>query len=80
MHAQIKEGKIKELKMIIKADVQGSLEAIKQTLNKLNVSEIKLNIIHEAVGSINSSDVILAVASDALILGFNVMRMNRQKN
>lgn len=73
LHAQIKAGKIKELKIIIKADVQGSLEAIKQTLDKLNVSEIKLNIIHEGVGSINSSDVILAVASDALILGFNVM-------
>ncbi|MFA5156916.1 MAG: translation initiation factor IF-2 [Candidatus Omnitrophota bacterium] len=73
LYTQIKEGKLKELKIIIKADVQGSLEAINQTLNKLNVSEIKLNFIHEAVGSINSSDVILAVASDALILGFNVM-------
>ncbi len=73
LHAQIKEGKLKELKIIIKADVQGSLEAIKQTLDKLNVSEIKINIIHEAVGSINSSDVILASASDALILGFNIM-------
>ena len=73
LHAQILAGKIKELKIIIKADVQGSLEAIKQTLAKLNVSEIQLNIIHEGVGSINSSDVILAAASDALILGFNVM-------
>jgi len=73
LHSQIQEGKIKELKIIIKADVQGSLEAIKQTLNKLNVSEIKLEMIHEGVGSINSSDVILAAASDALILGFNVM-------
>jgi len=73
LHNQIKEGKIKELKIIIKADVQGSLEAIKQTLEKLNVSEIKLSMIHEGVGSINSSDVILAAASDALILGFNVM-------
>lgn len=73
LHAQIKEGKIKELKIIIKADVQGSLEAIKQTLDKLNVSEIKLNIIHAGVGNINSSDVILAVASDALILGFSVV-------
>lgn len=72
LHSQIKEGKLKELKLIIKADVQGSLEAIRQTLLKLNVSEIKLSIIHEAVGNINSSDVILAAASDALILGFNV--------
>ncbi len=72
LHAQIQEGKIKELKIIIKADVQGSLEAIKDTLNKLNVSEIKLDIIHTGVGTINSSDVILAVASNALILGFNV--------
>lgn len=72
LHAQIEAGKIKELKLIIKADVQGSLEAIKETLNRLNVSEIKLDIIHTAVGNINSSDVILAVASNALILGFNV--------
>ncbi len=72
LHSQIQEGKIKELKLILKADVQGSLEAIKETLNKLNVSEIKWNIIHEGVGSINTSDAILAVASDALILGFHV--------
>jgi len=73
LHAQIEEGKIKELKIIIKADVQGSLEAIKDTLSKLNVSEIKLDIIHTGVGNINSSDAILAVASNALILGFNVV-------
>jgi len=73
LHAQITEGKVKELKIILKADVQGSLEAIKETLNKLNVSEIKLTIIHSGVGNINSSDVILAIASDALILGFNVV-------
>jgi len=79
LHAQIEEGKLKELKLIIKADVQGSLEAIKETLNKLNVSEIKLDIIHTGVGSINSSDVILAVASDALILGFNVTCDERAK-
>jgi translation initiation factor IF-2 len=72
LHAQITEGKIKELKLVIKADVQGSLEAIKDTLGRLNVSEIKINIIHMAAGNINTSDVILAVASDALILGFNV--------
>ncbi|MDO8661972.1 MAG: translation initiation factor IF-2 [Candidatus Omnitrophota bacterium] len=72
LHAQILAGKIKDLKLIIKADVQGSLEAIKETLSKLNVSEIKLEFIHSGVGNINNSDVILAMASDALILGFNV--------
>jgi translation initiation factor IF-2 len=73
LHAQIEAGKLKELKLIIKADVQGSLEAIRETLNKLNVSEIRLDIIHTGVGNINSSDAILAVASNALILGFNVV-------
>jgi len=72
LHSQIQEGKIKELKIVVKADVQGSLEAIRDTLNKLNVSEIKLDFIHSGVGNINSSDVILAIASNALILGFNV--------
>ncbi|MDD5477214.1 MAG: translation initiation factor IF-2 [Candidatus Omnitrophica bacterium] len=72
LHAQIAGGKIKELKLIIKADVQGSLEAIKDTLDKLNVSEIKIDIIHMGAGNINISDVVLAMASDALILGFNV--------
>jgi translation initiation factor IF-2 len=79
LHSQIQEGKLKDLKIILKADVQGSLEAIKDTLNKLNVSEIKLNIIHEGVGAINSSDAILAVASNALILGFNVIADERSK-
>jgi len=72
LHAQIQAGKIKDLKLVVKADVQGSLEAIRDTLNKLNVSEIKLEIIHEGVGDINSSDIILAVASNALVVGFNV--------
>jgi len=79
LYAQIKEGVIKELKLIVKADVQGSLEAIKDTLDKLNVSEIKLEFIHQGVGTINSSDVILAVASNALILGFNVTADDRAK-
>jgi len=79
LHAQIEEGKLKELKLIIKADVQGSLEAIKDTLNKINVSEIKLSIIHTGVGNINSSDAILAVASNALILGFNITQDERAK-
>ncbi|RJO64719.1 MAG: translation initiation factor IF-2 [Candidatus Omnitrophota bacterium] len=72
LYSQIKEGKIKELNLIIKADAQGSLEAIIEAINKLNVSEIKIIIIHQGAGAINSSDVMLAVASCALILGFNV--------
>jgi translation initiation factor IF-2 len=73
LHAQIVEGKIKELKIVLKADVQGSLEALKDVIEKLNVSEIKISIIHTGVGNINSSDVILAAASNALVLGFNVV-------
>lgn len=79
LHAQIAQGKLKELKIIIKADVQGSLEAIKETLSKLDVSEIKFTIIHTGIGGINSSDVILAVASDALIVGFNVTADDRAR-
>ena len=79
LHAQIQAGKIKELKIIIKADVQGSLEAIKDVLIKMNPEEIKLSIIHDGVGNINPSDVILAVASNALILGFNVVADERAK-
>ncbi len=79
LHSQIKEGKIKELKLVIKSDVRGSIEAIRDTLNKLKLEEIKLDIIHEGVGNINSSDVILAAASNALILGFHVTSDERAK-
>jgi translation initiation factor IF-2 len=79
LHAQIVAGKIKEIKIIIKADVQGSLEAIKDTLNKLNVSEIKVEVIHTGAGTVNSSDAVLAVASNALIVGFNVNADDRAK-
>jgi translation initiation factor IF-2 len=73
LYIQIKEGKLKELHLVIKADAQGSVGAIKESLGKINSPEVKLNIIHDGVGNINSSDVILAVASEALILGFNVI-------
>ena len=73
LHAQIAEGKLQELKLIIKTDVQGSLEAIKETFSKIDTAEIKLNIIHAGAGDINTSDVVLAVASNALIMGFNVV-------
>ncbi|MFH1198579.1 MAG: translation initiation factor IF-2, partial [Candidatus Omnitrophota bacterium] len=79
LHAQIQAGKIQELKIILKSDVQGSLEAIKDTILKLNVSEIKIDIIHNGVGNINTSDIILAVASNALVLGFNIVADNQAK-
>lgn len=69
---QIKAGNIKEFKVIIKADVQGSVEAIKQSLEKLNNEEVAIRVIHGAVGTINESDVSLASASNAIIIGFNV--------
>lgn len=69
---QMKSNNIKELKIIVKADVQGSVEAVKESLNKISNSEVKVNIIHGAVGAINESDVMLANASNAIIVGFNV--------
>jgi len=80
LYKSIKEGKIKELKIILKSDVRGSLEAIKEAINKLNITEIQLSIIHGGIGPVNSSDVILAAASDALILGFNVVVDNLAKD
>lgn len=69
---QIKEGKVKELNIILKADVQGSVEAIKESLAKLSNEEVKVNTIHGGVGAITESDVMLASASNAVIIGFNV--------
>jgi translation initiation factor IF-2 len=73
LYSQIKEGKIKELKIVLKADAQGSIEAIKGELGKIESKEVQLQILHEGIGNINYSDVILALASNALILGFNVV-------
>lgn len=69
---QIQEGNLKELNIVVKADVQGSVEAIKQSLIKLSNEEVVIKIIHGGVGAINESDVILASASNAIIIGFNV--------
>ena len=69
---QVKEGKAKELKVILKADVQGSAEALEQSIKNLETKDIKLDVIHSAVGSINESDVMLAAASNAIIIGFHV--------
>ena len=69
---KIKSGESKQLSVIIKADVQGSIEAIEGTINKLSTSEVSVHILHSAVGPISESDVTLAKASDAFIIGFNV--------
>ncbi len=69
---QIKEGEMKDLNIIIKADVQGSVEAVRQSLEKLSNEEVRVRIIHGAAGAINESDVMLASASNAIIVGFNV--------
>jgi translation initiation factor IF-2 len=69
---QIQAGEMKELKIIVKADVQGSVEAVKQSLVKLSNEEVMINIIHGGVGAVNESDVMLASASNAIIIGFNV--------
>ena len=69
---QIKEGKVKDLNIIVKADVQGSVEAVKQSLVKLTNEEVRVKIIHDGVGAITESDVTLAQVSNAIIIGFNV--------
>lgn len=69
---QMKLGDVKELKIIVKGDVQGSVEAVRQSLEKISNPEVRVNIIHGAVGAINESDVMLANASNAIIVGFNV--------
>ncbi len=72
LYSQIQEGKVKELDIIVKADVQGSVEAIIQSLEKLSTNTVRVRVIHGAVGAISETDVTLASASNALIIGFNV--------
>ena len=72
LFSQIKAGNVKELPIIVKADVQGSVEAVKQSLMKLSNEEVVVKVIHGGVGAINESDVSLAAASNAIIIGFNV--------
>jgi translation initiation factor IF-2 len=72
LYSKIEEGRLQELNIIIKADVQGSVEALKQSLLKLSNEEVVVKVIHGGVGAINESDVILASASNAIIIGFNV--------
>ncbi len=72
LFGQIKEGKIKELNVIIKADVQGSVEAIKESLEKLSTDEVRVKVLHASTGGVKESDVTLASVSNAIIIGFNV--------
>lgn len=72
LFSQMEEGEVKELNIIIKADVQGSVEAVRQSLLKLSTDEVRVRVIHGGVGAINESDIMLASASGAIIVGFNV--------
>ena len=72
LYNQIKEGKVKELAVIVKADVQGSVEAIRASLEKLSTDDVKVRVIHGAVGAITETDITLASASNAVVIGFNV--------
>ena len=72
LYDQIKEGKVKELAIIVKADVQGSVQAIKQSLEKLSTDDVKVRVIHGGVGAITETDITLATASNAIVIGFNV--------
>lgn len=72
LHERVEEGKARELKIILKADVQGSVQALRDALERMSTSQIRLAVIHSGVGGINETDVTLADASDAVIIGFNV--------
>lgn len=76
---RIEEGKQTDLNLIVKADVQGSIEALRDAFNKMDQSEVKINIVHSAVGGITETDVTLATASDAIIIGFNVRPTGKSK-
>ena len=76
---QIQEHELKELNLIIKGDVQGSIEALAQSLLRLSTDEVKVNVIHSAVGAISETDVMLASASNAIIIGFNVRPDNKAR-
>jgi translation initiation factor IF-2 len=72
LHKQIEAGEVKELRLVLKADVQGSVEALTESLERLSTDEVKLKVIHGSVGTVTESDVMLASASNAIVLGFNV--------
>ena len=79
MFSKMKSGDISELRIVLKGDVQGSIEAIADSLEKIKHDEVKVNVIHKAVGGISESDISLAAASEALVIGFNVRPMENAK-
>lgn len=79
LHQQIKEGGMQELRIVIKADVHGSVEALTDALERLSTPKVRLQVIHGGVGAINESDVMLAVASNAIVLGFNVRPVTKAR-
>jgi translation initiation factor IF-2 len=72
LHERIKEGEVKELRIVLKGDVQGSIEPLRESLERLSAQEVKLRVIHSGVGGISESDVMLGSASNGIVLGFNV--------
>ena len=79
LFARISEGELRELNLVVKADVQGSIEVLKDELNKMDQTEVRINVIHSAVGAISESDITLADASDAIVIGFNVRPQPKAK-
>jgi translation initiation factor IF-2 len=79
IYQQIEEGKVKDLKLIIKGDVDGSVEALSDTLEKISTPEVRVKVIHKGVGSINESDILLASASQAIVIGFHVRPDSRAR-
>ena len=79
LYKQLQEGTVKDLNLILKADVQGSAEAIRQSLERLSTDEVRVNLIHSGVGNIGESDILLASASNAVVIGFNVKVDNQAK-
>ncbi|MCD4652989.1 translation initiation factor IF-2, partial [bacterium] len=72
LFAKLQTGTVKQLKIVVKSDVQGSLEAIEDSLDKIKIGDVKIKIIHKGIGSITDNDIMLASASDAVVIGFNV--------
>ena len=75
---RMQQGTAKELNLILKADVQGSVEVLNDTMRKLSTDEVKVNVIHSSVGAISTNDILLASASDAIVVGFNVRPERRR--